>query len=118
MNIINDTMLKLMSEEDYIEKMFYSDKNLNQYANNYNFLECGYEAIHKKHPEISLDSLVYSIYYWATYLLKYHEAVIGIDESLGQMQFKTFELIENTLGNLDCDLLEQIETDISNEINA
>ncbi len=89
----------------------YEDKILNQASNNEMLLENHRDQLMEV-CKWTLESILYSRYYWYTKFLVHYEKKCGKNGSMEQAQFKIIEEIDCTIGEVDSALLESIEQEL------
>lgn len=110
MNLLTDNIKEFQDKLGFENKIEYEDEKVNTYYNNWRFLY-EYQKELSEIADISVDSILYSEYYWsARFVQEYHNRY-GKDAGFDQRHFKLIEKIEHTLGSVDVLLLEKLEYD-------
>jgi len=115
MNLINpDDVDNLIKALDYCKEIpeipaMQADEQSQNYFKYVHFFESEKANIIQLNPELSIDTLLYSEYYW---FIKYKDNIerYGDDEGLEQQAYKMLERINIALnGKIDWSIIEQIE---------
>ncbi len=96
-----------MMEENYIQKEKYSDNQLNYFYNNWYFLNKHEEKL-KDTKGLSLETILYSKYYWFSRFTDRFHVVYGFDAGVEQQQFMIVEEIDQKLENVDWNFVESL----------
>ena len=110
MRIIKDNIEDLMNKTGHMYTPEFSDELLRSALNNWSLFDQKEEELLKL-PDISLEDILYSKYYWFTmFMNRYHE-VYEQNAGIDQQQFKLLEELSNRLESVDYKLLKDIEED-------
>lgn len=94
-------------EANYVYKEKYPDKQLNCFYNYWCFLN-EHEQLIKVTKNISLETILYSKYYWYSCLVDRFHEVYGSDAGIDQQQFMIVEEIDQRLENVDWNFVERL----------
>lgn len=107
MKLLSENQIKSFS--GFREILEYDDKYINSLYSNYVFLYENYDNIcNTESPE----TVLYSEYYWGALFIKAYQKKYNKLSGCEQFHFKLIDRIEHTLGNVDIDLLENIESSV------
>lgn len=107
MEVIKDNVEELLSEIGYTYKEEFDDERTNA-------LLCYWMFFHEKEKEIedlievSLDTILYSKYYWCTQFVKRFRELYGRNVGMEQQQYKIMEEMDQRLVTVDWNLIEMI----------
>lgn len=105
MKIIKDNIEKVLMETSYVYKEKYPDNQLNCLYNYWNFLE-NYEEELKVTKNTSLETILYSKYFWFSRLTDRFHEIYGFDAGIEQQQFMILEEMEQRLDTIDWNFVE------------
>lgn len=108
MEIIKCNVKNLIIEMEYKFIQKYSDNQLNTFFNYWNFFEEKEKKIQEL-GEISLDTILYSKYYWCTQCKNRYNKIYGRDVGIEQQQYKIIEEIEQKQSSVNWQLLQMID---------
>lgn len=108
MEIITDKIENIIAKSEYEYKEEYSDDILNMFFNYWSFFNENEKEIQDVLKE-SLDTIMYSKYYWCNkFKIRYNE-LYGNDEGISQNQFKIIEEITQRCNDVNWVLIKAIE---------
>ena len=105
--ILKSEIEKLLSNINYIYNEKFPDKQLNTLYNYWNILN-KYEKDFEEEKQISLETILYSKYYWFSRLADRFYEIYGFDAGIDQQKFMIVEEIDQRLENIDWDFVEII----------
>ncbi|MBQ8680421.1 MAG: hypothetical protein IJ530_11760 [Treponema sp.] len=109
MKILKEEMNKLFSEAKYQRKTKYEDTALNDFYNCWCFFEEKETEIQNIEKE-SVDSILYTKYYWFTKFKERYEQLYGFDAGIEQQQYKIIEELQVRMNeNLDWNIIRLME---------
>lgn len=111
MKIIKDNIEKMLEETGYVHIEKYQDSCLNSAYNNWNFLDT-YEEVLKSEKNISLETILYSKYYWFLSLADRFYELYGSDAGIEQQKFKLIEEMDQRLDGVDWKLVEKLDANL------
>lgn len=114
MRIIKDNIDDLMNKTGHMYMPEFSDESLRSSLNNWSLFDQKEKELLNL-PNISLEDILYSKYYWFTQFMNRFHKIYGSNAGIDQQQFKLLEEISNRLEAVDYKLLEDIDKDIINE---
>ena len=92
-------------------ELTYENEKVNESYNYYILLE-NWEDEVIDDLNVTLESLLYSKYYWYTRFMLYHKSQYGQDAGLEQKQFKILEQLGQIIeGGIDFSIIKSIEED-------
>lgn len=107
MKIIKDNMEELLTKIEYTYKEEFEDEQTNTLLNYW-------MLFHEKEKEIqdlikvSLETILYSKYYWCTQFKKRFNGLYGRDVGIEQQQYKIIEDMDQRIVTIDWSLLEMM----------
>ena len=107
MKVIKDNIEELLDKIEYTYKEEFDDKQTNTFLNYWMFF-------HEKEKEIkdlmkaSLETILYSKYYWCTQFKKRYNELYGRDVGIEQQQYKIMEEMAQRILIIDWNLIEMI----------
>ena len=105
MKILKDNIEKVLMEVHYVYKEKYPDDQLNCFYNYWNFLnEHEEELIAVK--DITLETILYSKFYWFSRLTDRFHEVFGFDAGIDQQQSMIIDEIDQRLDHVDWGYIE------------
>lgn len=103
-----DNIEKVLLETGYVYKEKYPDDQLNRFYNYWYFLEEHEEELRGR-KNTSLETILYSKYYWFLRLSEKFYEIYGFDAGMEQQQFLIIEELEQRLDNVDWALVELLQ---------
>lgn len=107
MEIIKDNVEKVLTEANYVYKVKYPDNPLNSFYNYCCFLNEHEEELRVR-KNISLETILYSKYYWFSRLTDRFHEIYGSDAGIEQQQFKLVEEMDQRLEHVDWKFVEML----------
>ena len=107
MKILKDNIEKVLIEAHYVYKEKYPYNQLNCFYNYWYFLNEHEEEL-KVAKDITLETILYSKYYWFSRLTDRFHEVFGFDAGIDQQQFMIVEEMEQRLDNVDWNFIEML----------
>ncbi len=115
MKMLKENMEALLLKVSYSRKSEYEDKELNDFFNYWFVFEEKEDDILRLKDE-SIDSMLYTKYYWCTKYKKRYEELYGYDAGIEQQQYKLIEELQARINEtVNWSLLESMEVE-QNEI--
>lgn len=108
MKIVKESVEELWESIGYTYKEQYSDAFLNKLLTYWSFFEEKEDEI-QKIAGLSLDTILYSKYYWCTRFAKEFVRLYGYDAGVRQQQYQIVEEIAQRMNTVNWKLLELIE---------
>lgn len=105
MEIIKHNIEEVLMASNYVFKEKYQDNPLNGFYNFCYFLH-KYEEELIETKNVSLDTVLYSKYYWFSRLRDRFHEVYGSDAGIDQQQFMILEEMDQRLDHIDWDFVE------------
>lgn len=106
MEIIRDDINEIAIKTGYKFIQRYTDEQLNFSFNYWNVL---IEKEFQQSEDISLETILYSKYYWCTQFKNRFSIMYGKDAGIEQQQYKIIEEIEQRVTNIDWHLIQFID---------
>lgn len=100
---------ELLAIADYTYKERYSDIELNHYFNYWYFLEVTEEKIMQELTDVSLETILYSKYYWSSRYIDKLNELYGIDAGAEQQRDTILNDMEQRLDSIDWEFIQKIE---------
>lgn len=111
MKVLKENMEELLTEADYLKRKEYEDKELNDSFNYWVFFEEKEKIIQTLTNE-SIESILYSKYYWSSRYKERYMEIYGSDASVEQQQYKILEEIDQRINeDVDWNIIQLIEED-------
>ena len=108
MEIIRNNIDEIIDKLGYTYKKEDSNTQLNIFLTYWHFFDEKEKDI-QEFLRISLETILYSKYYWCTlYKKRYHE-LYGEDTGIDQQQYKIIEDMTQRLNDVDWNLIQMIE---------
>lgn len=108
MELIKNKVEEIIVKSGYTYKEEYSDKQLNTLFNYWYFFDEREKEIQEL-SEVSLETILYSKYYWCTqYKTRFNE-LYGKDAGIDQQQYKIIEEINQRINDVNWNLIQMIE---------
>lgn len=98
----------LLIKTNYIIRNLYSDSQMNSFYNYW----CLFEEKEIEIQEligISLETILYSKYYWCTQYINRYNVLYGKDIGIEQQQYKIIEEMDQRMNEIDWELIQRIE---------
>lgn len=108
MKIIKNSITELSVMVDYDLKREYSDGELNSLYNNWCLFDEKEQEIQNA-VEVTLETVLYSKYYWCSQYIGRFNELYGDNAGLDQQQYKIIEEIEQKTGSVDWELIRMVE---------
>ncbi|MBR6771226.1 MAG: hypothetical protein IKM28_08350 [Lachnospiraceae bacterium] len=109
MKVLKEKMKELLTKAQYIKRKKYEDKDLNDFLNYWNFFEEREEIIQGLTNE-SIQTILYSKYYWCSRYKERYMELFGLDASVEQQQYKILEELDQRInGDVDWNIIKLIE---------
>lgn len=109
MKVLKENMKELLAKAKYIKRKEYEDKDLNDFFNYWIFLEEKEEIIQYLANE-SIETILYSKYYWSSRYKERYMELFGSDVSVEQQQYKILEELDQRInGDVDWNIIKLIE---------
>ena len=105
MEIIKDNIENVLIASNYVFKEKYPDNPLNSFYNYWNFLN-EYEEELIDAQNASLESILYSKYYWFSRLTDRFHEIYGFDAGIDQQQSMIIDEMDQRLDHVDWDFVE------------
>lgn len=103
-------MSKLLEDLAFTYKQRYENEKLNQAFNYFNALEELGINMMENDPNIDLETILYSKYYWFGKFMKYHKLQYGEEKGIEQKQFKILEELDQQFyDGIDFSIIQEIE---------
>lgn len=109
MKVLKENMKELLTKTKYVKRKEYEDKDLNNFLNYWNFFEEMEEIIQGLTNE-SVETILYSKYYWSSRYKERYMELFGSDASVEQQQYKILEELDQRIsGGVDWNIIKLIE---------
>lgn len=108
MEIIKDKIEELMDRSGYVYKEQYEDRQLNMWLNYWRFLDEKEKEIQNL-SGVSLETILYSKYYWCTRCKDRLHKLYGMEAGIDQQQYKMIEEMGQRIKDFDWSLIQEIE---------
>ena len=109
MKVLKENMKELLAKAKYIKRKEYEDKDLNDFFNYWIFFEEKEEIIRYLANE-SIETILYSKYYWSSRYKERYIELFGSDVSVEQQQYKILEELDQRInGDVDWNIIKLIE---------
>lgn len=108
MEIVKYNIEKIMAEIEYKYIQKYSDNQLNSFFNYWNVFDEKEKEIQEL-KRLSLETILYSKYYWCTQYKNRYNEIYGRDVGIEQQQYKIIEEIEQKQISINWQLLQMID---------
>ena len=107
--LLKENMKELLTKAQYIKRKEYEDKDLNDFLNYWIFFEEKEEIIQSLTNE-SIETILYSKYYWSSRYKERYVELFGSDASVEQQQYKILEELDQRInGDVDWNIIKLIE---------
>lgn len=110
MEIIKNKVEEILVRLEYTYKEEHSDKQLNALLNYWHFFDDKEMEIQKS-LGVSIETILYSKYYWCTQYKNSFNEQYGKDAGIDQQQYKIIEEISQRTNNVDWNLIQIIEAE-------
>ena len=108
MEIIKCKVEEIIVKVGYSYKEKYSDKQLNILLNYWYFFDEKEKEIQEL-LGVSLESILYSKYYWCTQYKNRYNELYGKDVGIDQQQYKNIEEMTQRINDVDWSFIQMIE---------
>lgn len=108
MEIIKSKVEEIMVKVGYSYKEEYSDKQLNILLNGWYLFDEKEKEI-QEILEVSLETILYSKYYWCTQYKNRFNELYGKDVGIDQQQYKIIEEMMQRINDVDWSFIQMIE---------
>lgn len=111
MILLREAIESLFQKVDYPLKNKYDNEELNRLLNYWLLLEECRSMIQELSGE-SLETILYSKYYWSSRFIEMYTELYGVDAGLKQQQYKILEEMDQELsGGIDWKIIPKLEED-------
>ena len=107
MEMIKENIEKALMALNYVFKEKYPDNPLNNFYNYWHFLNEGEEELIET-QNASLETILYSKYYWFSRLTDRFHEIYGFDAGIDQQQSMIIEEMDQRLDHVDWDFVETL----------
>ena len=108
MKILKNKIDELAVRAGYSFKKVYGDQRVNTLLNLWHFFDERETEI-QEITEESLETVLYSKYYWCTKYKSRFNQLFGVDAGLDQQQYRIIEEINLKFGAVDWEMIQMIE---------
>lgn len=113
MEIIKSKIEEIIAKTGYVCKEKYSDGQMNTLLSYWIFFDEKEKEI-KDLLGVSLETILYSKYYWCTKFKKRYNMLYGKDVGIDQQQYKIIEEMTQRINDVNWSLIQMIEGESCN----
>lgn len=111
MKVLKENMEELLTKAKYLKRKEYEDKELNNFFNYLILFEQKEKMIQSLTNE-SIETILYSKYYWSLRYKERYMELYGPEASVEQQQYKILEELDQRInGDIDWNIIKLIEED-------